>query len=647
MALGFMRRHKRYLYVFLWLVVLAFIALYIPAFTKQDGMAGSPSEEVAEVGGVPITVAEFDQQYRFVKQRYEQMYQGRLDPAMLAQMGLENQVLSSLVDDRLVALEAERLGITVSDEEVARRIANSPNFQRNGKFLGAVEIRRLLALRGMTEEQFTRDFRQGILGEKLRSLLTDGVMVTAADVEREYRSREEQVKLEYVKVEAEPLRAEASVSDDEVRARFEAQKETYRFPEKRVVSYVLVDSTALEPRVTVTDAEIDAHYRERQDDFREPEQVCASHILVKVKLPESKEGHDEAEARKIAQGLLDQVKAGGDFAALAKKHSEDAGSASQGGDLRCFERGSMVPEFDGAAFGMKAGETSDLVKSSHGFHIIRVASHKEEQVPALSQVKERIRLGLRQQKVHALTEQKTAAVADALTRGKSMEDAAREQELTVQRSAPLSRSEPTPPLQSPALLARVFTLKRGETAKEPFNVGRAYAFVSLLDIQPSRLPELKEVQDRVKRDLTTEKAMEAARAKAEELHAQAEKDGLDKAAVALKLVRKETPTMVGRGQPLAELGTSAALEEVAYSLEVKALSPPVKVADGWAVVRVLEKKAFDPAAFAAQKDSVETTLREQKRDQLYRAYLGQARERFPVSRRPAVIARVVGGGREL
>jgi peptidyl-prolyl cis-trans isomerase D len=645
MALGFMRRHRRWLYVFLWVVIAAFIILYIPAFRSAD--AGSPNEAVAEVGGEPISASEFQRAYQEQRSRIEQMYQGRLDPAMLAQMGLEQRVLASLEEGRLVTLEAKRLGLTATDEEVAHRIATNPMFQRNGKFLGAEEIRRWLALRGMTEQQFAEVFREEILSEKLRSLITDGVAATPSEVEREFRKRNEQVKLEYVKVEAEPFRAKVAVTDDEVKARFDAQKETYRVPEKRVVSYVLVDATALESRVTVTDGEIDTQYREHQDEYREPEQVCASHILVKVKAtPETKEGHSEEEARKIAQGLLDQVKAGGDFAALAKKSSEDALSASQGGDLRCFGRGSFVPEFDEAAFNMKAGETSELVKSSHGFHIIRVASHQEDQVPPLSQVKERIRQSLRAEKVRNLTEQKASAVADSLARGKSLEDAAREQELTVQRSQPLGRGDLNPPLDNPALVARAFTMKRGETEKEQFGLSRGYAFISLLDIQDPRLPELKEVQDRVKQDLVTEKAMEAARAQAEQLRARAEKDGLDKAATSLGLVRKETQGLVGRGQPLAELGSSAALEEQAYALPEKTLSAPLRVASGYAVVRVLEKKAFDPAALATQKASLEESLREQKRGQLYRAYLSQARERFPVLRRPTVIARVVGGGRQ-
>jgi parvulin-like peptidyl-prolyl isomerase len=186
-------------------------------------------------------------------------------------------------------------------------------------------------------------------------------------------------------------------------------------------------------------------------------------------------------------------------------------------------------------------------------------------------------------------------------------------------------------------------MKPGDTADEPFGLERGYAFVSLLEIQAPRLPELKDVQDRIKQDLTTEKAMEAARLKAEELRARAEKDGLDKAAPALSLLRKETQGPVGRGDPLAELGAGAALEETAYSLPEKTLSEPVKLSGGWAVLRVLEKPPFDPAGLAAQKESIESTLKEQKRQQLYRAFLSQARERFKVTRRPAVIARVLGG----
>jgi peptidyl-prolyl cis-trans isomerase D len=642
MALGFMRRHRWWLNWFLVLIIAAFILLYVPAFLKTD--TGAPGEVLADVGGMPITRGEFTQAYQRQRQMYEQMYQGRLDPSVLRSLGLEQRTLDGLVSQRLVALEAKRLGLRVDDETVARRLATMPEFQQNGRFIGAGEIRRWLNMRGVTEEQFADELRQRILGEQLEALVTDGVSVSPAEAEQEFRRRHEQVKLEYVLVDAARFREGQTVADDEVKARFESAKETYRIPERRIVSYVLADEAGLSSRVSVTDREIEAYYQAHRDEFKREEETCASHILVKVKQgPEAKEGHSDEEARKIAQGLLDQVKAGKDFAEVAKKSSEDQGSAAQGGSLGCFGRGRMVPDFENAAFALKGGETSDLVKSPFGYHIIRVTEHKEETVAPLEQVKPRIRQTLLGERARALVEEKLAGMSDAVRRRKSLEDAARDQGLGVQKSPPLERGKPVPPLASPVLLARVFELKKGEVAPEPFAVGTGYAFVALDDVQPSRIPELKDVEARVRADLVQEKALARAREAAAQVRAKAEKDGLDKAASALGLVRKETPALVGRGQPLSELGSSAALEETAYSLPEKTLSEPVRAAGGWAVVRVLEKKPFDPAAFEKDKPSITASLREEKKQQLFQAFLEQARQRYPVERNLSALQRAVTG----
>ena len=319
MALGFMRRHRRWLFVFLWLVIGAFVLTFnIPAF--QD--AGSPGAPVAEVGGLPITLGEFQRAYLRQRQQMQRLYGDQLDPAMLDRLGLDEQVLSGLVEQRLVRLEAERLGLSVDDDTLARAISESPMFQQNGRFVGAQEIRRLLDLQGMSVREFEDAYREQLLAERLQSLVTDGVAVSPQEVEREFRRRTEQVKVEYALVSAESLKPEVAVTDDEVKAAFEARREEFRIPEKRTVSYLLVDSAALQARAAVTDAEIGAYYQERREEFTEPEQACTSHILVKVKAtPEAAEGHPEAAARTLAQQALDEVKGGADFAAVARKVS--------------------------------------------------------------------------------------------------------------------------------------------------------------------------------------------------------------------------------------------------------------------------------------------------------------------------------------
>jgi peptidyl-prolyl cis-trans isomerase D len=562
---------------------------------------------------------------------YQSLYQGRLDAEAIKRMGLEEQTLQSLIDDRVLQLEARRLGISVDDETLRQRLATASEFQVDGRFMGAEELRRRLEMQGVTVGEFEQELRRRLLRERVASLVTDGVMVSAREAEEEFRRRSEQVKAEYVMVPAEI--SGVAVTDDEVRARFESAKDRYAFPERRVLSYLLLDLPKLQPRVTVTEAEERAYYDGHPDEFKQPEQVCASHILIKVKAtPEATEGHPDEEARKLAQSALDQVKTGADFAALAKKISEDQGSAPQGGDLGCFARGRMVQEFDNAAFSLTAGQTSDLVKTQYGYHILRATARRAETTPAFAPMRDRINKTLMGQRVRTLLEEQMQGISEALRHGKSVEDVAKERGFTVDRSAPLARGADTPPLSSPPLVARAFELKRGETEPEPFQVPTGYAFISLQEVQAPRPADFKEVQDRVKADLQQEKAFEAARLKAADLKARASSATLEKAAAALELVRKETPGLVSRGQPLGDLGSSGALDEAAYALAPSVLSDPIRVPGGWAVIRVLEKKAFDPAAFEKDKVSLIASLRQQRREELFRSYMQEARKRVTVQR---------------
>ena len=640
MALALMRRHRRWLYIFLWLVIAAFIILYIPAL--QGVGEGTPGETVVSVGGLPVSVGEFQRTYSRQRQIYDRLYQGRLDENMLRQLRLEEQVLESLVTDRLVELEAKRLGVVVSDEAVARAIATSPEFQDGGKFIGTDEIRRRLDLQGVSEEAFAQSLRRQLLRQSLEGLIGAGVSVSDAETEREFRRRTEQVKLEYVLADAERFKPTGQPTPAEVEARFQANKEAYRVPEKRVVSYVLLDRATLQPQVTVTDRDIEIYYQDRREEFRQEEEACASHILVKVKAAETSEGHADEEARRIAQGLLDEARSGADFAALARRASEDQGSAGNGGDLGCFAPGRMVPEFDDAVFALEPGHVSDLVKTQFGYHVIRLASRRESTVPPLAQVKERIRAIVTDRKVREAGEQKAQALADALAGGHSLEEAAKAQGLAVRKSAPIARGETPPELASPTLVARVFQMKVGETEKEGFALPQGAAFVSLLEIQPARLPALADVQDRVKADLVEERAFAGARAAAAAVKAKAERVGLEKAAASASLVRKEMPSLAGRGQPLGDLGTGAALEEIAFSLPEKATSEPVRAASGWAVLRVIEKKPFDPEELARQRAQIAASLRRQKQGELFQAFVVTARDRYEVARNAQAYRRALG-----
>jgi parvulin-like peptidyl-prolyl isomerase len=198
-----------------------------------------------------------------------------------------------------------------------------------------------------------------------------------------------------------------------------------------------------------------------------------------------------------------------------------------------------------------------------------------------------------------------------------------------------------PPLASPPLLARAFELKKGEAAPDPLPVGNGYALISVQEIQPPRTPDLKEVLDKVRADAIAEKAFSKAYAIATDLRVRAVRDGLEKGAASMGLVRKQSDTLVPRGQSIGDLGSSAAVETVVYALPVGGTSEPLRTPAGWAVVRVLEKKDYDKAAFEKEKAALTASLVEQRRGQLFSAYMLEARKRFPVQRRPDALRRVV------
>jgi len=212
----------------------------------------------------------------------------------------------------------------------------------------------------------------------------------------------------------------------------------------------------------------------------------------------------------------------------------------------------------------------------------------------------------------------------------------------VQKSAPFARGETPPVLASPTLVARVFEMKPGQTEKEGFGLPQGAAFVALAEVQPARAAELKDVQDKVRADLVEEGAFEQARATAVAVRAKAETLGLEKAAAAASLVRKETPALTSPGQALGDLGTGGALEEAAFSLPEKTISDPVRTGSGWAILRVLERKPFDPAELAKQRGQIAASLRQQKQSELFRAFVVSARERYEISRNAQAYRRALG-----
>ena len=632
-----MRRHQSWLKWSLALVVLAFIVFYIPDFLQQDNTAiGASSRElVAEVDGRPLTAGEFQQRYMAQVQAYRQQFAGALNAQLLRQLAVDQQILSQMVDEEVAVVEAERQGIRVSDDELAQQIFAIPGLQENGRFIGEARYEQLLRSQSppMTKAAFEERMRRSLIIDRLRTALTDWMAVSDEELSREYRTRNERVKLQVVALTADAFRSQVTVSDADVAAHFEAHKAEYRVGEQRAIKYLLIDRDQARQKVTVPAGDIQRYYNANIQQYQTPEQIRASHILLKT------EGKDEAAVRAQAEAVLAQVKAGADFAELARKVSEDT-SKEQGGDLDFFTRGRMVPEFENAAFAMAPGQTSDLVKSQFGFHIIRVTDKRAGSTRTLDEVRQQIQDQLQQeiadQQVTTRAQQLEARIKDP----GDLTEAAGENGLMVQESGYFQQAGPVPTLgQAPQVAAQAFQLADGAVSGGLASP-RGVVFITLAGKKDPFIPKLDEVKDRVREDTIRVRATELSRQRAGAV-AGALKAAKDFAVAAKSqgLEAKDTE-LIARESALPDVGVSPQADRVIFALPVGGVSDPITTDTGTLVVKVLERDDVTPEEFQAAREEFRAQLLGERRGRFFAAYMGKVKEKLNVQIKPDVVTRV-------
>lgn len=635
-----MRRHKGWLKWSLALVVLTFVVFYIPDFlTTSTGAA--PTEVLADVEGEAITVGAFTRRYNAQVNAYRNAYGGQINDELLKQLGIDRQILQQLVDEEAMVAESRKQGLTVSDVEIRERILALPGFQENGRFVGEVRYRQILQFQNppMTTAEFEASLRRALQIEKLRTALTGWMSVSDEEVAAEFRKRNEKVKLDVVPITADAFRSQVTVTDAEVASYFEKVKDTYRVGEKRRVKYAVVDVDRIRQTIAVPEADISAFYQQNLAQYQTPAQVRASHILFKT------EGKDEKVVQALAEDVLKKAKApSADFAALAKQYSEDDSNSAIGGDLDYFGRGRMVPEFDQAAFTMKAGETSDLVKTAFGFHIIKIVDSQPDTTRSLAEVRSEIEDQLKRQAAQAEAEaERLAKSLEATIKAPAdLERTAKERNMTLVETNLFLETEAIGALgPQPDMAQRIFASKEGEVTPA-LRVPAGWAFATVTGRQDAYVPKLDEVNATVREDLAKEKAADLAKARATAIATDL-KNARDFAAAAKRAGLDITTTeLIARGTAIPDLGISEAVDEAAFALPQGGVSDAISTPSGTAIVRVVERVDVTDAEIAAGRDELRDELVNQRRDRFFGAYMQKAKLAMKINIRQDTLARIVG-----
>jgi peptidyl-prolyl cis-trans isomerase D len=606
-------RTVRYLLgALLLLVAASMVITLVPGY--GTGWASGPDPTLlAEVGDHRITVQE-------VRRVIQREMRGNM-PEGMASVYVPT-VVQQLVGLRASALYAEQLGFRVTDEEMARTLRQLiPQLWPGGTFAGKEAYTQFVAQQNMTVPEFEASLRSQILLTRLETLSLEGTIVTPQEVEEEFRRRNEAVKVQTLAVSPANVRQLVKLSDDDLAAYFENNKAAYRIPEKRSFLIFALDEEGVGATVQVSEDQLRQLYDQQVERFRVPERAHVRHILIKtVDRPAS----EVPSLQKKAEELLAKLKGGADFAELAKKNSEDPGSAEKGGDLGWITRGQTVPEFEKAAFSLNLKELSGLIKTEYGFHIIQVLEREQARVRPFAEVRSELASEAKRAQVYDKMQRVADQIRVALVRSREeAEKIARENGVAVVRSENVG---PGDPVQEIGVNEQFNSAVQGLPVNGVTPVVQVspskLVVAQVTAVTPARQAELKEVINQVRAAATAARAGELSQKISAELEARVKAGVKDLAQLAKEFgLEVKTSDFVTRNMSVEGIGPAELIED-AFRAEPGAFLGPIKASGVTVCVKVLEKRPADMTQLAAQRSTILEELKSQRarlRSELLRA----------------------------
>src|ERR1022692_3167692 len=619
----------------LLLICAAMVIAFIPGNLGNDLMGTPGKGVVAKVDGEDITADEVRETARGMLQQ-----QG-------AQLGANASILlpffaqraaDQLVDRQALVAEAQHLGLKATPPEIKDELQHgqySEVFFPGGTFIGEAEYEGLLQQHNMTPATFEDSVGKGILITKLQALITGSASVSDLSIRREFDKQNTKVKFEYAVLKQDDIKKGLHPATEELKSFYDSHQKNYAnsVPEKRKVKYAMIDLAKIQNGVQVANDELQSYYNSHRDQYRVAEQAKVSHILIKTPLPGPDGKVDEkgvAEAQKRAEDLLKQLKAGAKFEDLARKYSEDPGSAKEGGSLGWIGKGRTVPEFEKAAFSLPKGQISDLVKSSYGFHIIRVDDRQDAHMKTLEEVKDQIEPILKQQKAQALAQKQAEELLQAAVK-QGLDAAAAAKGVPVITSDFFSRKDMVPGLgPAPQLMDAVFTTAE-KSPPQMAATSQGFAVFDLVAVKPQSTPTFEEIRTRVEGEFKNERSNVVLSQKTAELSDRAKTEhDLKKAAKELGATVKTSEFVSPDGQ-VPDIGSMTGQAALAFTIKPGDISGPINGGENGVVIAVTDVQAPSEADFAAKRDQIRDTLLQGKEQELFGLFITNLREQMEKS----------------
>ncbi|HEU5022121.1 MAG TPA: peptidyl-prolyl cis-trans isomerase [Bryobacteraceae bacterium] len=594
---------RGFLTVLLGLVALSMVTYLIPQ-TGMDTGTGDTAV-VANIDGDKLTAQE-------VTQTIQRLTQNSQIPSELLSI-YAPQVIQQAINERVMVWKAGEMGMKVSSDEAENAIIDSlpPAAVKDGKVDSAM-LAQVLQSQGTTLAALRTNMQRQMLISRLEALVAGGVVVTGPEIEKEYHKRNDKVKVQYAVLATADFQKEAEPTDAEIQSWYDAHKSEFMVPDKRSLAVIVLDPVKIGAGIQITDAQLQKAYRDQQSNFQLPERVQARHILLKS------DASNDAAVKAKAEDILKQIRGGADFAKLATEKSEDPGSAQKGGELGWIVRGQTVPEFEKAAFSLKPGETSGLVKTEYGYHIIQVEAHEQAHLQPFDEVKTQLAAQLQKEAAAQLMQKLTDQAIDSLRKDPSHPEKTAQAVGGALVNVPnIQANDPIPGIGvSKELYDAVSVLKKFEVTLGPVVLPDGRALVAdVTDVVPAHQGTLDEVRDKVRTAAMTDKENKILLARAEELASKAQSMGgdLEKAAKSMNIAVK-TSNDVTRNDALEGVGNAGSFPGF-FQKPAGSLVGPVGVPGGQMVAKILTSTPADISGLAAQRQKIADDLHQQKTQQ--------------------------------
>jgi peptidyl-prolyl cis-trans isomerase D len=586
------------------LVALSMVVTLIPGFGVGFGTGNQ--QVLAQVGDELITA-------KLINRLIQMQMKQQQFPRDMAEMIIP-QMVNQYVGEMATVYQAQRLGFTVSEQELIDGIRKMiPQLIQSGQFVGKEAYESYLAQMNTTIEEFESNVRKQILLSKLQGLVLEGVVVTPQEIQAEFQKRGEKVKLEVVKFDSKDFRSQALATRKEIEDYYAANKESYKRPEQRSFQILMVTEDKLGESIPLTDAVIRQAYDSNRDRYKVDERAKVRHILIKADPDLPKAEKDKLKAK--AADILKQVRGGANFAELAKKHSEDPGSGSKGGDLGWIQRGQTVADFEKTAFSQKPNQISDLVETMFGYHIIQTLEIQGAHVRPFEEVKEELAKELkRRQLFEKMPDLADQAKAELTKNPGQARQIAERLNLAFINAENLISGAPIPTIgTSMEIHNAVGALNKGGVTDVIQLPENRLAVAVLTDIIPPQQAPLPEVENEIGRVITDRKSSELADKKAREFETRlkANKNDLRKTAQEMGLKVIETDPFERTGQ-IKDVGPAAYFGEQPFIQPVGAVVGLYRVASIPYFYKIVSRTPPDPADLSKQRDVIVTALRDKK-----------------------------------